>query len=54
MDHDSGKYLHLLAEAMKFGHQSRSRYVGDPIYNVPLEELLSKDFCKIKKSYYQS
>ena len=49
MDHDSGKYLHLLAEAMKFGHQSRSRYVGDPkFYNVPLEELLSKDFAKLK------
>ena len=47
---NSGKYLHLLAEAMKLGHQSRSRYIGDPNFsNIPLEEIISKDLG-LKKS----
>ncbi len=47
---NSGKYLHLLAEAMKLGHQSRSRYIGDPNFsNIPLEEIISKDLG-VKKS----
>ena len=35
---------------MKLGHQSRSRYIGDPNFsNIPLEEIISKDFG-VKKS----
>jgi len=49
MNYDSGKYLHLLAEVMRFGHQSRSKYIGDPKFsNIPMEDLLSKDFAKMK------
>ena len=43
---NTAQYLHLLAEAMKYGHQSRSKYIGDPRFNnVPMEKLLSKDFA---------
>ncbi len=46
---NSGKYLHLLAEAMKLGHQSRSRYIGDPNFSdIPLEEIISKDLGEKK------
>ena len=35
---------------MKLGHQSRSRYIGDPNFsNIPLEEIISKDLG-VKKS----
>lgn len=46
---NSAKYTHLLAEAMKYGQQSRSKYIGDPRFNeIPMEKLLSKEYAKLK------
>ena len=46
---NSAKYTHLLAEAMKYGQQSRSKYIGDPRFSeIPMERLLSKDYAKLK------
>ena len=46
---NSAKYTHLLAEVMKYGQQSRSKYIGDPRFNeIPMEKLLSKEYAKLK------
>ena len=38
------KTYHLLAEALRRGHNNRSHHVGDPnFYEVPINKLLSKD-----------
>ncbi len=45
--HNSAKYIHYLAEAMKRAYADRSRYLGDPQYfKVPLDELISKQYGK--------
>ena len=47
---NTAQYLHLLAEAMKYGHQSRSKYIGDPRFNeIPMEEITFKRLCITKK-----
>ena len=39
---NSAATYHLLAEALRRGHNNRSHHVGDPAYyNVPLNELIS-------------
>ena len=41
---DSPTTYHLLAEALRRGHNNRSHFVGDPDYfDVPVEKLLSKE-----------
>ena len=46
---NSAKYTHLLAEVMKYGQQSRSKYIGDPRFSeIPMERLLSKEYAKLK------
>ena len=43
---NSAQTYHLLAEAMKFGHHNRSKYVGDPsFFEIPYDMLLSKDLA---------
>ena len=45
---DSSLTYHLLAEALRRGHNNRSHHVGDPDhYEVPVEDLLSKERSKI-------
>ena len=45
---DSSLTYHLLAEALRRGHNNRSHHVGDPdYYEVPVEDLLSKERSKI-------
>tara|TARA_B100000287_G_scaffold430260_1_gene485157 strand:+ start:1899 stop:3626 length:1728 start_codon:yes stop_codon:yes gene_type:complete len=40
---DSAITYHLMAEALRRGHNNRSHHVGDPsFYDVPINELLSK------------
>lgn len=40
---NSAQTYHLLAEAMKFAHHNRSKYVGDPSFSeIPYDMLLSK------------
>jgi len=44
---DSSITYHLLAEALRRGHNNRSHHVGDPsFYNVPVNDLLSKKRTK--------
>ena len=48
---NSALTYHLLAEALRRGHNNRSHHVGDPLhYNVPYNDLMSdqriKDFAK--------
>tara|TARA_B100001057_G_scaffold81425_2_gene76906 strand:- start:5281 stop:6999 length:1719 start_codon:yes stop_codon:yes gene_type:complete len=40
----SVRTYHLLAEALRRGHNNRSHHIGDPsFYNVPIQNLLSKE-----------
>ena len=44
---DSALTYHLLAEALRRGHNNRSHFVGDPDYfDVPVSQLLSKERTK--------
>ncbi len=44
---DSSLTYHLLAEALRRGHNNRSHYVGDPdYYDVPVTDLISKNRAK--------
>ena len=46
---NSARTYHLLSEALKYGHQNRSKLVGDPGYSdVPYDMLLSKKLAKEK------
>ena len=49
---DSTITYHLIAEALRRGHNNRSHYVGDPsFYEVPIEKLLSiKRTQELKKN----
>ena len=41
---NSALTYHLLAEALRRGHNNRSHHVGDPsFYNVPYEDLMSDE-----------
>tara|TARA_B100000989_G_scaffold284157_1_gene250697 strand:- start:323 stop:2050 length:1728 start_codon:yes stop_codon:yes gene_type:complete len=45
---DSSITYHLLAEALRRGHNNRSHHVGDPdYYKVPVESLISKQRIKV-------
>ena len=45
---DSSLTYHLLAEALRRGHNNRSHHVGDPdYYDVPTQGLLSKGRAKL-------
>ena len=50
---NSTKTYHILAEALRRGHNNRSHYVGDPaFYDVPINQLLSKErIIELTKSY---
>ena len=45
-EHNSSKYINLLAETMKHAYADRSEYLGDPdFYDVPLKKLTSKSYA---------
>lgn len=45
----SSAYIHLLAEVMKRAYADRATFLGDPAHvDVPLEELLSRDYARMK------
>ncbi len=49
LEANTAQAYHLIAEAMKFGHQNRAKFVGDRNFSdVPLEMLLSKDTAREK------
>ncbi|MDP6651976.1 MAG: gamma-glutamyltransferase, partial [Gammaproteobacteria bacterium] len=55
MGHNSGPYLHELIEAMKLGFSAADDYVADPDQSeIPLDELLSKDYATARRSTIQS
>jgi gamma-glutamyltranspeptidase / glutathione hydrolase len=44
--HNSGTYLHLIAEAMKHAFADRAQYLGDPDFvKAPIPTLISKDYA---------
>ena len=44
---NSGRFLHLFAEALQRGHMDRSRFMGDPLfYDVPIKKIISKERAK--------
>ena len=44
---NSTSTYHLMAEALRRGHNNRSHHIGDPsFYNVPIDNLLSKKRTK--------
>jgi gamma-glutamyltranspeptidase / glutathione hydrolase len=44
MGHNTGAYIHHLAEAMRLAYRDRARFVADPDFvDVPVERLTSKD-----------
>ncbi len=46
MGHNSARYLHVLAEAMRSAYADRSRWLGDPdFYSVPVSWLTSKRYA---------
>lgn len=46
--HGSYEYYHLLVEAVKLSFADRNRVLTDPSFSaVPVEELLSKDYCRM-------
>ena len=46
-DSNSARTYHLIAEALRRGHNNRSHEIGDPnFYNVPIDSLLSKERIK--------
>ena len=52
-ENNTFKTYHLLAEALRRGHNNRSHHVGDPnFYEVPINQLLSKDrIIELTKSF---
>jgi gamma-glutamyltranspeptidase/glutathione hydrolase len=49
MGHNSGEYLHVVAEAMKLAFADREQYYGDPDQvDVPAEALLSADYGRLR------
>lgn len=49
MGHNSGQYLHVVAEAMKLAFADREQYYGDPDQvDVPAEALLSADYGRLR------
>jgi len=53
MGHNSAPYIHCLVEAAKLAFADREAYYGDPDFTrVPLTELLSKEYGKIRRSLF--
>ncbi len=47
IEHNSARYLHMIAEVLKLAFSDREYYFGDPKFtDVPKEVLLSKDFAE--------
>lgn len=50
MGHNSSKYIHTLAEALKLAMADRDRYYGDPNFSkIPATELLSKSYAALRR-----
>src|SRR4029078_8119447 len=50
MGHNSSKYIHTLAEAIKLAMADRDRYYGDPNFaKIPMNELFSKSYAALRR-----
>jgi len=50
MSHNSAKYIHTLAEALKLAMADRDRYYADPNFaKIPSTELLSKGYAALRR-----
>lgn len=51
LGHNSAAYIHTLTEAIKLAFADRDAYFGDPDFvTVPLDELLSEDYCARRRA----
>ncbi len=51
MGHNSADYLHVMTEAKKLAFEDRARFYADPdFYDVPLDNLLSKDYANNRRA----
>lgn len=52
MRHNSARYLHHVAEALKLAFADREAYLGDPSFvrDIPMPEMLSKDYAARRRS----
>lgn len=51
LGHNSANSIHIQVEALKLAFADRERYVGDPGFvNVPVEELLSEEYCALRRT----
>lgn len=51
MGHNSSRYIHTLAEAMKPAFADRAEYLGDPDFvQIPVDTLISKGYAEILRN----
>lgn len=51
LGHNSTAYIHTITEAVKLAFADRDAYYGDPDFvHVPLDELLSEDYCRKRRA----
>lgn len=51
MQHNSADYLHLISQSLNLAFADREHYYGDPNFvDVPLDNLLSKDYAELQRS----
>jgi gamma-glutamyltranspeptidase/glutathione hydrolase len=51
LEHNSGEYIHRLAEAAKLAFADRDTYYGDPRFaKIPAERLLSKEYAAERRA----
>ena len=55
LGHNTPEYIHLIIEAAKLAFADREAYYGDPDFtSVPIEQLLSKRYTKVRRELLQS
>ncbi|MBF6569261.1 MAG: gamma-glutamyltransferase family protein [Candidatus Binataceae bacterium] len=53
LGHNSADYIHLMVETAKLAFADREAYYGDPEFTqVPLEQLLSRDYAEIRRALF--
>jgi gamma-glutamyltranspeptidase/glutathione hydrolase len=52
LGHNSARYLHVLAEAMRRAYADRARFLGDPAFSadMPVDRLTSKQYAELLRA----